>query len=88
MRGYSNYRKDFLSSDRATGGVSLLIANDIPQNPIPLNTNLQDVAVQVNFQQLITVCSIYFPPNDALRQHNLNSLKMQLPSLFYYLETL
>ena len=85
VRGYSNFRKDCSSSARATGGVALLISNDFPHNPIHLNTNIQAIAVQIHIRQLITVCSIYLPPNDTLRQHDLNSLIMQLPSPFLLL---
>ena len=60
MHSYISFRKDFLSSERATGGISLLISKDIAKNPNPLNTNMQAIAVQIYFQQLITVCSIYF----------------------------
>ena len=83
--GYSSFRKDSSSSMRATGGVALLISNDYPHIHIPLNTEIQAIAVQVHIHQLITVCSIYLPPNDTFRQHDLNSLIMQLPSPFLIL---
>ena len=33
------------SGDRASGGSSVIVNNSIPQSQIPLNTNLQAVAV-------------------------------------------
>ena len=69
----------------ATGGVALLVSNDFPHNHIPLNTNIQAIAVQIHIRQLTTICSIYLPPNDTLRQHDLNSLIMQLPAPFLIL---
>ena len=85
IRGYNNYRKDFHSSERASGGVALLISNDFPHNPVPLNTNIQAIAVQIHIRQVITVCSIYLPPNDTLQQRDLNSLINQLPTPFLLL---
>ena len=52
IRGYSTFRKDFHSSDRATDGVARLISNDFPHNPIPLNTNFQAITVQTHIRQL------------------------------------
>ena len=85
IRSYSTFRNDFHSSERATGGVALLISNDFPQNPIPLNTNIQVIAIQIHIHQLITVCSIYLPPNDILQQSDLNNFVMQLSSPFLLL---
>ena len=83
--GYNNYRKDFHSSERASSGVALLISNDFPHNPFPLNTNIQAMTVQIHIGQVITICSIYLPSNDILQQHDLNSLINQLPTPFLFL---
>ena len=80
--GYSNYTKDFHSSERATGEVALLILNDFPYSSVPLNTNIQAIAVRILIHQVITTCFIYFPPNDTLEQHDLNNLINQLPTSF------
>ena len=63
FRGYSCFRKDFHHTERATDGVALLISNDYPHTSIMLNTHIQAVAVQIHIHQLITVCTIYLPPN-------------------------
>ena len=39
----------------------------------------------MHIRQLITVCTIYLPPNDTLQQQDLNNLIMQLPSPFLIL---
>ena len=83
--GYSTFRNYFHSSERATGGIALLISNDFPQKPIPLNTNIQAIAIQIHILQLITVCSVYLPPNVTLRQHDLNNLVNKLPTPFLFL---
>ena len=68
------FRNGFHSSGRGIGGVALPISNKFPQNHIPLKTNIQAIAVQIHIRQLITVCSIYLPPNDTLHQHALKSI--------------
>ena len=85
IHGYNCFRKDFHHSERATGGVALLISNNFPHTPVPLNTNIQALAVQIHIHQLITVCTIYLPPNYFLQQHDLNNLIMQLPTPFIIL---
>ena len=72
VRDYNSFKKDFNHTGRATGGVALLVSNDFPHSPIPLNTNLQAITIRVHIHQLITVCTIYLPPNDNLQQHDLN----------------
>ena len=85
IRGYNSFRKDIDHTGRATGGVVLLVSNDFPHNPIPLNTNIQAVAIRIHIRQLITVCTIYLPPNDNIQQHDLNNLISQLPTPFIIL---
>ena len=85
VRGYRSFRKDFNLASRATGGIAILVSNNFPHNPIPLNTTLQALAVQIHIRQLITVCTIYLPPNDNFHQHDLNNLIMQLPTPFILL---
>ena len=65
--------------DRASGGSSIVINNSVPQSLIPLNTNLQAVAVKVTLHRTIHVCSIYLPPGDRF---NMADLISQLPKPF------
>ena len=48
IRDYSSFRKDYHHSERVTCVVALLISNDVPHIPIPLNTNIQVIAVQTH----------------------------------------
>ena len=48
---------------RAAVGVSIFVNNTAPHSYIPLNTNLQAVAVSVTLHRVITLCSIYIPPS-------------------------
>ena len=66
--------------ERATGGSSILVRNDIIYNQVPLNTPLQAIAVQLTLHKTVTLCSIYIPPNDNLSLQDLDNLVSQLPS--------
>ncbi|GBN14110.1 hypothetical protein AVEN_53002-1 [Araneus ventricosus] len=78
-------RNTYHNSDRASGGVALLISEDIPSTTLHLNTNLQARAVRIHIQSLITVCSLYLPPNQRINQTKLNNLISQLPNPFLLL---
>ena len=82
IRDYSSFRKDVHHASRATGGIAILVSNNFPHTNIPLNTNLQALAVQIHIHQLITVCIIYLPSNNNIQQHALNNIIMQLPTPF------
>ncbi|GBM29936.1 RNA-directed DNA polymerase from mobile element jockey, partial [Araneus ventricosus] len=84
IRNYQIFSKHH-NSDRASGGVAILAANYIPSMPLTLNTNLQAVAIRIQMKSLVTVCSLYLPPNDRVSQTDLNNLISQLPSPFIIL---
>ncbi|XP_035211813.1 DNA polymerase kappa-like [Stegodyphus dumicola] len=76
------FRKDNIVGERASGGVSLLASLDYPSNSLPLITSLQVVAIQINLRTLVSVCSVYLPPNVHIDQRDLDSLIEQLPEPF------
>ena len=59
---------------RASGGVSILVRNNIPQSKINLNTKLQAIAVKATVHGEINVCSLYIPPDNAIDKSELNKL--------------
>lgn len=61
MRGYSATRKDDILVNRAKGGVIILLKDNIPYTHIPLQTNLQAVAIQIQFPTKMSICNIYLP---------------------------
>ena len=65
--------------------VSIFINNNAPRSHIPLNTNLQAVAVSITLHRVITLCSIYIPPSSRLSPKDLDDLIPQLPSPFILL---
>ncbi|KFM73191.1 putative RNA-directed DNA polymerase from transposon X-element, partial [Stegodyphus mimosarum] len=82
LRRYSTVRKDFLSGERIRGGVAILTSHTYPLTVFPLNTCLQAVAVQINISMLVTVCTIYLPPNEVIDKKELDDLVEQLPTPF------
>ena len=68
-----------------TGGVSILIRNDIPKSKIHLNTQLQAIASKVTFCRTINIWSIYITPLDAINEREINNILQQLPTPFILL---
>ena len=84
VRGFNLYHKCQETEDRASGGVSILVNENIPKNILKLNTNLQAVAVKVTAHKTITLCSVYLPPRNQLKFNpkDLQDVIDQLPSPF------
>jgi len=85
LKNYSLFNHYSQNVDRASGGVSVIVNNRAPHKVIPLNTNLQAIAVSVTLQRVITFCSIYLPPNTNLVPNELDTLIQQLPAPFVLL---
>ena len=69
-------------ADHATGGASILVRQDIYHSQVPINTNIQAVAIRVTLHKTITLCSIYLPPKTPINLQDLNNLLNQLPPPF------
>ena len=82
IRDYILYNHINQAGDRASGGSSVIINNSVPQSQIPVNNNLQAVAVIVTLHKTIHVCSIYLPPGDRFNIADLEHLLAQLPKPF------
>ena len=79
FKGYTFYNKLDHSHERASGGSSILIRNDIIHSPVKLSTNLQAVAVKITLSFVFTICSIYAPPNKYIDIKELEHLLSQIP---------
>ena len=53
IRSWSCFRKDFHHSERATDVFAFLISSDSPHRPIPLNRNIQALAVHIHIIRLV-----------------------------------
>ena len=85
IRNYTAFHAFSANNERAAGGVAIFINSNGPHSHIPLNTNLQAVAVSITFYRVITLCSIYIPPSSRLSAKDLDELVLQLPSPFILL---
>ena len=84
VRGFNLYHKFQETENRASGGVSILVNENIPQSIVTLNTHLQAVAVKVTAHKTITLCSVYLPPRNHFNFNpkDLQNVIDQLPSPF------
>ena len=78
--------KNHLSTDKACGGVALLIKDGIPHSNVLLKTPLQATCAKVTMnKKAVSVCSLYILPTFPLKLSELNNLKQQLPEPFLIL---
>ena len=68
--------------ERAAGGSTIFVKDNVLHSPVDLNTDLQAVAVRMSLDKTITLCSVYIPPNSTLSLQQLKKLTDQLPSPF------
>ena len=78
FKGYTSYNKLDTLHERASGGSSVLIRNDVIHSPVKLSTNLQAVAVKITLSFVFTVLSIYAPPNQYIDIKDLEHLLSQI----------
>ena len=79
IKSYESYNHIHDTGHNASGGVSILIRNDIPQSKINLNTGLQAIAIKVTLHRTINICTLYILPYDTINENELNILQ-QLPT--------
>lgn len=85
LKNYSMFNHIVDNADKATGGASIIVNNKVLHSEIPLNTELQAVAVSVTLHRVITICSIYIPPRSSVTTQALKDLVSQLPTPFILL---
>ena len=82
LKYHSCYSKNCSDSDRASGGVAIIVNNRVPHHLIKLETILQAVAVNISLNKTITLCSVYLPPSLPIDVKKLDHLVDQLPEPF------
>jgi endonuclease/exonuclease/phosphatase (EEP) superfamily protein YafD len=68
--------------ERACGGASVLIRQGTLHSVVPLQTNIQAVAVRLTLHVALTLCSIYIPPSTSPSVAEGQALLDQLPQPF------
>lgn len=79
MNGYTVHRNDRKTNQRASGGVAIFVKNTKHAEPIPLQTNIEAVAIKTYIPDLVTICNIYIPPDHQTNEADLLTLLQQLP---------
>ena len=86
LRGYTFYNIfSSIDAERACGGVSVVIRNDIPQAEVTIVSPLQAKAVQISTPRKLTICTLYLSPSLRVDARHLDDLIDQLPSPFLIL---
>ena len=87
FRGFNLYHKCQETENRASGGVSILVNENVPQSIVTLNTNIQALAVKVTAHKTIKLCSVYLRlrNNFYFNPKDLQDLIDQLPSPFIFM---
>ena len=48
-----------IANGKASGGVCILVRNDIPHSEVQIQTPLQAIAIQITLKKKMSICSIY-----------------------------
>lgn len=78
LNGFSVFRKDVNPVRRARGGVCICVKENIPAKEHTLNTNVQAIAIQIQYPFKLTICNIYLPSFNW-HKNDLVQLFNQLP---------
>ncbi|KAI5754247.1 hypothetical protein M8J77_007077 [Diaphorina citri] len=76
------YRKDYLDGLVACRGVMIMVHRSVYSESISINSPFQVVAVQIRSSRLnhvLTICSLYIPPDHRVTQDELSTVIRQLP---------
>lgn len=80
LRQHVVYRKDRDDGDASSGGVAIIVHQSVACKHLELHTPLEAVAVRaVLFNKLVTLCSLYIPPQYHLQKQEFQLLIEQLP---------
>lgn len=72
-------------TEHSSGGVATFIKSNLFKHVIPLNTNLEAVAVLISLSHDITLCNVYFSNSQEITIHDIKNLIQQLPKPFIVL---
>ena len=62
--------------------MGFLIHEDVVHHRIPLETNLQAIAIQARLHKQVTICNVYINPKQNITLKDLENLTKQLPKPF------
>ena len=62
LKYHSCYFKHCSDNDEPSGGVAVIVNNNIPHHSVKLDSALQAVAISISLNNTFTLCSVYLPP--------------------------
>lgn len=73
LRQYTIFRKDRDDANASSGGVAIIVDKCVACRSFELRTPLEAVAAQaLLFDKLVTICSLYLPPNQHLKKKQIS----------------
>ncbi|KAL2092870.1 hypothetical protein ACEWY4_012668 [Coilia grayii] len=85
LKNYSKFNAYGPNVQRPSGGAAILVRNDIIHSHLVVTTHLQVVAVPLTLHKVVTLCSIYIPPDVTVTLQDLDNLMAQLPPPYMFL---
>ena len=82
LKYHSCYLKNFTDNVKASGGVAVIVKNNVSHHFVKFVTTLQAVAVNISLNKTTTVCFRYLPPSSPIDIKKLHHLINQLPKPF------
>ena len=79
LKYHSCYYKICSDNDKASGGVAVIVNNNVPHHAVKLDSILQAVAVSISLNKTFTLCSVYLPPSSPIDIKKFDHLINQLP---------
>ena len=79
IKHFPSYNHLCKDGHRDSGGVSILVRKDIPQQQINIDSEHQVIAIKTTLHKQVNICSVYIPPNDLINNKNNNKLIEQIP---------
>ncbi len=77
---YQNFSKIRPNQNRSSGGVSIFVKNNIEACLLPINTNLEAIAITINHHGKMNICNIYIPHPDNIDSNDVEQLIRQIPT--------
>lgn len=77
---FISYSKNRTNALRSSGGVAIYISENFYSKQIPLNSNLEAIAIKVHGKEIFTICNIYIPNQTCFNKNDILSIIKQLPS--------
>jgi hypothetical protein len=82
LKMYSSYCRNRLNPIRASGGVAILIKNNIENHQVNLQTHRVVITVSIKLQTQICICNIYLLDSINFSFQDLIHVTFQLPKPF------